>query len=188
MPSAAAIPTPPSFVALPPRHTTMRRAPALSAARDQLAGSPGRGAERVTPPLAEQRQPRRPRGFHDPCEPVRGFDDPERRVDRIAERARRGRGHEPPALRVDQRLQRPFASVGHRDQVDDVVGTGPTPAGFDRLGRLACRERAAELVGSHEDAHAAELPSGISTHHTAAERLRIAPQIAISLHFGAGSP
>ena len=53
-----------------------------------------------------------------------------------------------------QHVDEAGAAVGHRDQVELVVGRVPAPALGDRLGRLDGGERAGELVGGDQHAHA----------------------------------
>ena len=65
-----------------------------------------------------------------------------------------------PAEAVDERVERPLSPVGHRHELDLVrrAGSGSHPVSTAR-GRLGGRQRAAELVGSDQDAHPARVQS-----------------------------
>ena len=74
-------------------------------------------------------------------------------LDRAAERTRHAASHASTGIRRHERLQRPLSAVGKRHQIERVTGPLAQPAGLDRLRRLASGQRAAELVGGHQDAH-----------------------------------
>ena len=88
-PSACAIPTPPSFVALPPRPTISRSGSRSSAARDQLAGARGGRQPRVTPAV--------PRGARGPTR------TPSPRSRHVPRSSRRSRTRPRPGRRADRR-------------------------------------------------------------------------------------
>ena len=155
-PSAAAMPAPPSFVALPPMQTTRRFAPASIA----------RAISSPVPRVVAASTSRRASGTRARPDAVAisitpepaavGWREAERRIHRVAEGSGHGRRHDATPERLRERLHRALAAVGHRHEVELVAGAGPLPPGRDRLRCLTGRQRAAELVGGHEDAHGSD--------------------------------
>ena len=71
----------------------------------------------------------------------------ERSGDRAVKPARRR------ILRRREHVESSLAAVGERGEVDLVVGARPVPSALDCLGRLLRAQRAAELVGTNQNAH-----------------------------------
>ncbi len=141
------MPAPPSVVPLPPSPTTTRRAPASTAADDQLADATRRGLLGTV--LLGQVQAARLRALD-----VRRVPGQQHRGGRrLAERSRDGGRQQLAAERLVEHVDEAGTAVGHRRQVEGVVRCPPAPAGRDRLGGLHGGQRAGELVGGHQDAH-----------------------------------
>ncbi len=153
------MPTPPSFVALPPMHTTTRAGPCSSACP---ISSP-------VPRVVVRRGSRRP---------SRTSASPDALAISTTATSPAAVGASPngavtdspvgtgdlllvqgPAEAVDERLERPLPAVGHRHELEVVPRPAPEPPGLHGARGLSRRQRAAELVGCNEDAHAANVQS-----------------------------
>ena len=146
-PSAASSPAPASLVAEPPSPTTMRRAPASTAA---ASSSP-------TPYVVVARGSRCACGTQVQAAGLgaldvrRGADHEHRRRNGSAERAGHREREQVAAERGVQHVEEPGAAVGERHLHDHVVRRRAPPALGDRRRSLDRAQRARELVRRDQD-------------------------------------